>query len=162
MWLLLFGVVAVGCSKSSVTLTADEQLVYDVNLIDQYIADNSISNAIKLESGLRYSVTQMGTGATATKDNCVTFTYAVYIMPNAEALQTNTTGYKAPLKSQILGMQLALKLLPVGSKATVLIPSGLAYGTGGAKDVPRNSNLRYDLEVLALSNYNALGNYCYE
>lgn len=160
-------VLAIGCSKTSVTLTADEQLAYDVAAIDDYLATNHI-NAIKLESGIRYAVTEQGNGPLPTKDNCVTFAYTLYVVPDTEMKQENTTGYTAALKSQIIGMQIVLKLLPTGSKATILIPSALAYGPSGrpssdaASNIPRNAILRFDIQLISLKNYNALGNYCYQ
>jgi FKBP-type peptidyl-prolyl cis-trans isomerase len=162
-WFLLLVVIAVGCNETAVTLTADEQLVYDVNIIDQYLAENSV-NAVKHESGIRYVITETGTGPTPTKDNCVKYHYAVSFLYEPEAFQrSRSEAFKIPMKNQITGMQIGLKQFPVGSKGSIYIPSGLAYGPNpGVSAMPRNAILRYDIEVLSVSAYNALGDYCYE
>ncbi|HMJ71680.1 MAG TPA: FKBP-type peptidyl-prolyl cis-trans isomerase [Cyclobacteriaceae bacterium] len=158
LWFLTFVVIGAGCSKTDDTLTAAEQLVYDVNIIDEYLAENSI-NAIKLESGVRYIITEMGTGPNPTKDHCVTFNYTGYVLYTAEPFESNT-GYKTPLKANITGMQIGLKLLPVGSKGSLFIPSGLAYAGNSSATIPRNANLRFDVEVVSITDYNALAGYC--
>jgi FKBP-type peptidyl-prolyl cis-trans isomerase FklB len=56
----------------------------------------------------------------------------------------------------IFGMQVALPKLPVGSKATLYIPSGLGFGdqviNSGSASVPANSNLIYEVELLGIVN----------
>jgi FKBP-type peptidyl-prolyl cis-trans isomerase FkpA len=160
IWFFLFVVVAVGCDKSTVTLNSEEQLEYDINLIDEYLAANGITNAVKLENGMRYVMSVMGTGPTPTKDNCFTVNYTGRFLDAEEAFDSGT-GWTRPLKSPIAGWQIMLKLMPVGSKVTVWIPSQLAYGVDGYISIPPNTVLMFDLELLAISSYHAAGNYCY-
>jgi FKBP-type peptidyl-prolyl cis-trans isomerase FkpA len=165
----LFLVIAVSCSKTSpVPLTSAQQLEYDINFIDQYLADNHI-DAIKLESGVRYVIHEMGTGPAPTKDNCIRFTYSGWGLLNTTTFDdttafdsNHTNGIKSPLKGLIGGMQIGLKLMPVGTNATIYIPSGLGYGPNGSRVVLPNECLRFDVQVLQLYQYNALANYCYE
>jgi FKBP-type peptidyl-prolyl cis-trans isomerase FkpA len=164
VWSLVFGVVAIGCNKSTVPLTAEQQLEYDVNIIDGYLAENSI-DAMKLESGVRYTISELGTGPAPTKDHCVTIRYTGWVLYDTEAFDSNTTtGFKRPLKGLITGMQIGLKLMPLGSKGTLYIPSGLGYGPNPdpvtAQKIPKNAILKFDIEVAELSEYNALGGYC--
>ncbi len=160
MWFLLFVVIGAGCNKTSVTLTAEEQLAYDVNVIDEYLAENSI-NAVKLESGVRYIITEMGTGPNPTKDNCVIFnSYIGYVLYNTEPFVSNGAGYKIPLKRDLVGMQIGLKLMPVGTKGSIFIPSSFAYGGNSDEKIPRNANIRFDVEVASVTEFNSLGGYC--
>ena len=49
----------------------------------------------------------------------------------------------------IPGWDDALTQLPKGSKATILVPSSLAYGKQGSPpNIPANSPLRFDIEVV--------------
>jgi FKBP-type peptidyl-prolyl cis-trans isomerase len=162
--LLLLVVIAAACNKEpAVTITAEERLVSDVSIIDTYLAEKNI-DAVKLESGVRYKITQAGSGPTATKDNCVRYKYAVYVLYETEAFNASTTdtGVKTPLKSLVTGMQIAMKQLPAGSKAEIYLPSGLAYGPnpGPNSPVPGNSILRFEMEIVELTAYNLLGDYC--
>ena len=157
--------LAIGCSKETpVVLTADEQLAYDIAAIDEYLAKNNI-NAIKLESGVRYFLTEVGTGPLPTKDNCIALRYVVTKLNDTTRIDYNDTprGYHRPLKNLMTGVQLAVKLMPIGSKGSIYIPSGLAYGPNPDPRLGVGSNaiLRFDLDMFAISNYNALGNYCY-
>lgn len=160
IWLSLFVVVAIGCNKTSVTLTAEEQLVRDIEIIDAYLADNGIKNAISLENGMRYVMSVTGNGPTPTKDNCFIVNYTGKFLDSDEAFDSGTA-YTKPLKSPIPGWQIMLKLMPVGSKVTVWIPSELAYGPQGYLGIPRNTVLMFDIELTGVKSYNAAGNYCY-
>lgn len=160
-WFFLLGAMAVGCNKTSVTLTAEEQLAYDVNRIDEYLAENNINNAVKLENGLRYIIHEPGAGPAPTKDNCFRMIYKGIVLYETQAFDSAVApGFKTPLKKMITGMQIMVKLMPVGAKATVFIPSGLAYGTTPQQKIPANSILKFDVEVTEITNFNALGNYC--
>ena len=54
-----------------------------------------------------------------------------------------------PLNRLIRGWQLAVPKINVGGKITIYIPSGQAYGIRTrSKDIPVNSILVFDIEVL--------------
>jgi len=167
-FLLCLIFAAAACNKTTVTLTAAQILERDINTIDEYLATNNI-NAIKLESGLRYIITENSDGAVPTRDNCIRFRYAGYELYDSVAFDSNTTdGIKAPLKGLVGGMQIGLKLIPVGAKGWIYMPSAYGYGsTGRVKSdgtytVNPNACLRFEVEPLQLYVYNAEGNYCYE
>lgn len=163
MLLCLVALVA-ACSKTSTPqLTTDEQLEKDINLIDEYLAEKGI-NAIKLESGVRYVITENTDGPVATKDNCIRFLYAGYELYDTEPFDSNSTdGIKIPLKSLVAGMQIGLKLIPVGAKGMIYMPSLYGYGTSGnGTDVAPNTPIWFSVEVVELYTYNAEGNYCLE
>jgi FKBP-type peptidyl-prolyl cis-trans isomerase len=164
--LLCLILAVVACNKSAVTLTPAEQLDSDINLIDEYLAANNI-NAIRLESGIRYIITENTDGAVATKDNCIKFLYSGYELYDSVAFDyNNTTGLILPLKSLVGGMQIGMKLIPEGAKGTIYMPSIYGYGTDGSPDgaggyiVNPNACLRFDVELLHLFPYNAEANYC--
>lgn len=48
----------------------------------------------------------------------------------------------------IPGWDEGLQLLKVGEKATLLIPSELAYGTRGVGPIPPNTDLKFDVEII--------------
>ncbi|MEI9917890.1 MAG: FKBP-type peptidyl-prolyl cis-trans isomerase [Bacteroidota bacterium] len=166
--LLLFGVIAfVACQKSTVTPTVYQQFTADSLLIVNYLADNHI-NAVAHDS-VWYVISEMGTGAYPTRYNCVSVKYIGTELGAAAPFETNTdSGLKGPLKGLISGMQIGLKRFPNGTKGTLYIPSALGYGASGKTDnygayvVHPNTVLVFNIELFALSDYNVLGNYCYE
>ena len=144
----------------SVSQTEKNQLGTDTTRIDNYIATAGISNVLKDTSGLRYVITQLGTGITPSWHNKVKVTYTGYII-NENGTQgakfyVGTTEPNENNDSRIVnyirGFQIGLQLLPEGSKATLFIPSVMAFGssqvTGGLAIVPANSSLIYEIELL--------------
>jgi FKBP-type peptidyl-prolyl cis-trans isomerase len=49
----------------------------------------------------------------------------------------------------IAGWDEAFALLPVGSKAKLLIPSALAYGSATKPNIPANSILEFDVTLIS-------------
>ena len=64
----------------------------------------------------------------------------------------SSTNATFPLSALVLGWQLVLPLIPAGSKVTLYIPSGYAYGSsGGGKGViPADANLIFEVEILGI------------
>jgi FKBP-type peptidyl-prolyl cis-trans isomerase len=146
----------------TVTSTEKNQLKADTVMIDQLLANASIT-AAKDSSGLRYVVTQMGNGPTPFWWDKVKISYTGYVITNGIKGDKFYEGANEPgnasdsrVVNYIRGFQVGLQKLPKGSKATLYIPSGLAFGsqtiTGGLIAVPPNSSLIYDIELLDVFN----------
>lgn len=162
-----FAAFALSCNKpSSVIRTPAEQLEYDLGIIDEYLKNNSITPTIVDPSGVRIVVSQEGTGAKPTKDNCIRVSYVGHVLYEKTAFDSSAN-YKSPLKgwvsqgaSTIYGWQIGFKNINQGSKATFYIPSTLAYGASGSSKIPRNSILKFDVELLQIYGYNSDGDFC--
>ncbi|MCD8268870.1 MAG: FKBP-type peptidyl-prolyl cis-trans isomerase [Parabacteroides sp.] len=57
---------------------------------------------------------------------------------------SNPNGFSAP----VLGWTIALQNMVVGDRWEVWIPQQLAYGVGGWKEIPGNSTLIFEIEVV--------------
>jgi FKBP-type peptidyl-prolyl cis-trans isomerase FkpA len=66
---------------------------------------------------------------------------------NSDIFDQATTPVTFDLAALIAGWQIGFQLLPKGSKATLYIPSGLAYGKGG-NSIPGNANLFFEVELI--------------
>lgn len=168
----LFGFVIVlflafACNKDVITLTSAEQLEYDIEIIDEYLAEKGIT-ALSHESGLRYTISQTGPGPMPTANNCIRFLYTGWVLDAPEPFQVNVTdGIKVAMKNQITGFRIGMKLVPKGSKFTFYIPSGLAYGpnpTTSTREIGIGPNaiLKFDIELVEIYEYNAAAGYCYQ
>lgn len=142
------------------TSQESQKLVADTIAIDTYLTSKSI-DAVKDSSGLRYVVTQLGTGAPATSlYNKVKLNFKYKILTDdtkvvAQGEREPSSDFDSRVADYIHGMKIALFQLPTGSKATLYVPSGLAYGPSEAKDggitvVPANSNLIVEFEFVGI------------
>jgi FKBP-type peptidyl-prolyl cis-trans isomerase len=144
---------------------AAEQLVKDIDIIDKYLADKSI-DAVKVESGLRYVITQPGTGENAKSGQTVKVNYTGYLLDgqyfdSSVKSVAEEKGLFNPMRNYepyevtidqtgvIQGWHEALKYMNKGSKGTFYMPSTLAYGPQQRSAIIKeNSILVFDLEVV--------------
>lgn len=129
------------------------RLAKDVETIDAYLTANSIVAQAEPQ-GTRYVVTSLGTGETPCLESRVTVKYVgkLLVDPTRPPFDQSATGVTFPLQNLILGWQLVLPLIPLGSKITLYIPSGYAYGTSGGAGgkIPSNANLIFEMELIAI------------
>jgi FKBP-type peptidyl-prolyl cis-trans isomerase len=144
--LLLLAVVPFlyGCLDNEEPYDPFAQLEADVNAIDAYLANNAIA-AVEDIRGVRMVITKLGKGLPALETNKVKVAYSGRVLGNTTAFETGVaTG--AALGNYILGWRIALTTLPLGSKATIYVPSPLAYGNSPQGSIPANSILVFDLD----------------
>lgn len=142
-----------------VTEVMKQKLASDTVAIDQYLTQNSI-DAIRDKSGLRYVITQLGTGDKPGLYSKVKINYSGKLLSSGAVFFDGKGEPSDVFDSRVINyfnaFQVALPLLPVGSKATLYIPSGLGFGdqalSGGGVSVPANSNLIYEVELVGIVN----------
>ena len=106
-------------------------------------------------SGLKYTDTVVGTGATPQRGQTVTVHYTG-TLENGKKFDSSYD-HGAPAEFQIgvgrviKGWDEALMTMKVGGKRHLVIPSNLGYGpTGRLPDIPGNSTLIFDVELLGV------------
>lgn len=123
--------------------------------------DDFISNfldcneeAVKTDSGLVYYEMTEGTGAQPDISNTVevhyhgTLTDGTVFDSSVDRGQT----ISFPLGGVIKGWQEGLKMMKEGGKATLVIPSDLAYGDAGSGDtIPPGATLKFEVELFKVS-----------
>lgn len=134
--------------------------------------DKQRESAIALPSGLKYVITEKGSGDKLSETSKALTHYAVYFedgkllqtssLEIAEALdavnerQKSAGGYEpitaelGPDARMIPGFKEGLQQLQVGDKATLFIPYHLAYGEAGGNGIPPRANIIFEVEVLEL------------
>ena len=128
------------------------QLAADIQKIDAYLESNGIT-AEKHPSGVRYVITQAGTGDNLPcLESVFSATYAGRLMSDNTIFDSTTKPAAFILSSVIPGWQVAFLGLNKGAKASIYIPSGLAYGPNGrysqTSTIPPNSNLIFEVELI--------------
>ncbi len=126
-------------------------------LIQQYVKDNNIT-AKPNGSGIYYIEKVKGKGPKATAGKKVKVHYTGKLL-NGKVFDSSvdkkpSTPYEFVLgQGQVIpGWDEAILMMSAGGKATVIIPSKLAYGERGAgNDIPPFSPLVFDLELINIS-----------
>lgn len=163
VWICLL-LIGAACDKQQDLLTVEEQLALDVSIIDQYLSDNGIT-AIQHPSGLRYEILAAGQGDKAKTSQCVRVNYEAWVL-GEEVPFDSRSEFGTPLSTRILGWQIGLKEIAKGGLIVLYIPSKLGYGPYDTKvtdsyTLPRNSVLKFEVELVNLTEYNSAGQYCY-
>lgn len=102
------------------------------------------------ESSVYYHIIKQGAGKPIKVTDTVTVFYKGSLLSDGSIFdQTKEKPATFPLNRLIKGWQLAVPKINVGGSIKVIIPSGLAYGIRSrSKDIPANSVLVFDIEVL--------------
>jgi FKBP-type peptidyl-prolyl cis-trans isomerase len=121
---------------------------------DAFLAENKKKEGVvTLPSGLQYKILKAGEGKKPTGADTVECQYRGTLIEGAEFDSSYRTGQPVSFKvtGVIPGWTEALKLMPVGSKWQLFIPSQLAYGERGAsRDIGPNATLIFEVELLAI------------
>jgi FKBP-type peptidyl-prolyl cis-trans isomerase FkpA len=149
--LLFFAAVLVGVSGF-----AQSQKVADNNLINEYVAKNHL-NGKKTSSGLYYVITKKGTGEKAKFGKKVSMNYLgkfldgkkfdANVDDNFNA--THPFAFTLGTGQVIRGWDEGVQLLNVGDRATLILPSDIAYGARGVGPIPPNTVLVFDVELVS-------------
>ncbi len=134
--------------KPSVSKTDLKQT--DEEKIDRHLKAKGIA-ASKTLSGLRYVINKEGEGPRVPVDSTVSVHYHGTLLDGTVFDSSIERGGEAPqfkLASLIPGWQEGIRLLNKGSKATLYIPSKLAYGDHELPKIKANSVLKFDVELV--------------
>ena len=120
---------------------------------DEFLAGKkNEEGVIALESGLLYKVITQGNGKSPTPQDMVQVNYRGMTVDGNEFDSSYKRDKPASFKVNrvIKGWQEALPLMKEGDKWELYIPSELAYGPRGQRDIPSNSALIFEIELLSV------------
>lgn len=104
---------------------------------------------IRTNSGLRYKIYDEGIGLRPESGQRVVMEYTINLIRGKIVYDSKKDGLKTFIigsGDEPTGLQEAVKLMKVGSRAKLILPSYLAYGLiGDEKSIPPNATLFYDL-----------------
>lgn len=116
-----------------------------------FLAENAKKEGVIVtESGLQYEVITAAEGDKPLAADTVTVNYRGTLINGTEFDSSYSRGKPATfaLNRVIKGWTEGLQYMSVGSKFKFYIPSNLAYGERTAGDIPANSTLIFDVELL--------------
>ena len=106
------------------------------------------------ESGIKYKISKKGTGPNAKPNDLLSVHYSLKLTDGSEIDSSFNRGepieFTCGVGQVIKGWDEAMQLLNKGSKATLVIPSELGYGSTGAGNgvIPPNAMLIFDVELV--------------
>ncbi|MEA3451921.1 MAG: FKBP-type peptidyl-prolyl cis-trans isomerase [Bacteroidota bacterium] len=149
-----YHVLAILVAIISISLTScknDEKREIDDR--NTYLETNNIDVA-PTASGLYYVETLAGTGVQAKAGDEVKVHYKGMFLDGT--VFDSSIAKEEPLRFQlgvgdvIKGWDEGIALMNVGGKATLVVPSDLAYGSGGFSIIPPYSTLVFEVELLEI------------
>ncbi|MDB5271205.1 MAG: Peptidyl-prolyl cis-trans isomerase [Hymenobacter sp.] len=133
----------------------------DQETIIKYLADNNITTAQKQPSGLYFlPVRTNPTGTKVTVGSAVAVLFTGHLLDAAGTVFDASSMRTNPLLSFVLGagqtppgFEEGISLMHVGDKAELLLPSALAFGPASGKNLPANSVVRFEVEIIDVPVY---------
>lgn len=133
---------------------ATNQADYEDEVITNYLAEKNIT-ATKDENGIYYQIITPGTGTAITSpSNSVKVAYTGKLLTTGFVFDQATKESPATLtlSNTIDGWRLALPVIKAGGKINLYIPSRYAYGANALKNIPSNSILEFEIELIEVKN----------
>jgi len=134
---------------------SEEELIANKQASLAYLETNkTVDGVITMASGLQYKVLQAGPGAVHPKlTDQVTVHYEGLLVDGTVFDSSVKRGEPITfgLERVIAGWKEGLPLMVVGDKTRFFIPPSLAYGEQWAGDIPPNSALIFDVELLEIN-----------
>ena len=129
------------------------QLKKDDAVLQEYIKKNNLKTVQKTPSGVYYQVLKPGTGPKPTPGQTVSVNYNGTLLSgklfDSSDKQGKPIDFPIGQGAVIPGWDEGISLLSKGTKAILLIPSPLAYGTtGSGAAIPANAPLRFEVELV--------------
>ncbi|MCP5207746.1 MAG: FKBP-type peptidyl-prolyl cis-trans isomerase [Hahellaceae bacterium] len=116
-----------------------------------FLAENKGKDGVKTTaSGLQYRIIKAGTGVKPSASDTVKVHYEGSLINGTVFDSSIKRGEPVsfPVGGVIKGWTEALQIMPEGSKWQLFIPSDLAYGPGGNRNIGPNEVLLFDVELL--------------
>ena len=122
---------------------------------ETFLAENAARPGVEVtDSGLQFEVVEPGTGESPSAEDSVQVNYKGSLIDGTVFDSSYQRGQPAtfPLAGVIPGFREGIEKMKVGGKYKLYIPPALGYGERGAgKDVPPNSTLVFEIELLAVN-----------
>ncbi len=148
LFLLLISLVVISSCEKESDCSTENQAQLDKEIIQKYIADNSLEDVIEDESGIFYKITKEGNGYHPGPSSTVTVKYKGYKTDGKVFDETGNDPATFVLSNLIEGWKIGIPKLKPDGKGLFLIPSALAYGCSGQGDILPNTVLIFEIELV--------------
>jgi FKBP-type peptidyl-prolyl cis-trans isomerase FkpA len=146
--LVFFCMTFMACQKEALQHEAD------IQMIRQYLIDSSITAVENTAANFFYNLScDSSETISPVRDSKlkIKIKYKAYLLDGTLLHDSNGVEETIEMDKAIFGWQLALELMHLNDTMLLLLPSRLAYGETGTVDVPPNSVMRFDIELIDIS-----------
>lgn len=143
----LFALIILGMLFSCKTYSDDEMDQFDKE-IQSYITKKDLKLE-KSESGLYYDILEQGNGRKIQFKDQISFTYKGTLL-SGQAFDYAKEPVTFGVEQLIGAWKETVLMLNEGGKAYIICPPSLGYGTHDLDDIPQNSILIFELEVVEI------------
>jgi len=148
------GLIFFSACKKKTFYEYDKWLKHDDAIIDQYLADSGITNVIKSTSGLRIVIHKQGFGSFPVQGQTVRINYEGRLLDGTifDSSYDSQTAYQFTIGYGyvISGMDEGIQYIQERGIATIYVPSPLGYQGREYGNIPANSILVFDMELLSI------------
>ena len=118
---------------------------------EAYLAENAkAEGVVTLPSGLQYKVLATGSGPSPVATDTVRVNYIGRFINGDTFDESGETPAEFKVGGVIDGWTEALMRMKVGDKWQLVLPAKLAYGENGRDEIPPNSTLVFEVELVAI------------
>ncbi len=140
-WLMLILVALVACD----TEDAEDRAEKDRKKIIDYLHENEL-DYYEHESGVFIVMDNPGSGSHPEEGDRVRMSYTGYLLDGEIFDTAYNTDISLP--NTVRGFRKGVMEFKRGGSGTILIPSGLGYGSSTTGSIPRNAVLIFDVEII--------------
>ena len=115
-------------------------------MLKEYLKTSKI-NVKPTASGLYYVEKKKGTGVHVQMGDSATVNYSLFTL-DGQMLQSNTFTFLVDPQGMIPGFVEGVAMMNKGGKATLVLPSSIAYGAYGSDAIPPYTPLVFEVEVV--------------
>ncbi|MGV6861547.1 MAG: FKBP-type peptidyl-prolyl cis-trans isomerase [Putridiphycobacter sp.] len=142
-FILIVALIFLGCKKNS----AEEIAAAQHTQIENYVSKKNLTGQFT-ESGLWYTIDVEGTGVKPDASSTVKVKYSGYLLDQTPFDQSEVGGSTFSLTSVIVGWQEGVPKFKEGGEGLLIIPSELGYGSNAVGNIPPNSVLIFEVELI--------------
>ncbi|WP_448520488.1 FKBP-type peptidyl-prolyl cis-trans isomerase [Rhodoflexus sp.] len=159
-FILFLGLVAIlGACRNRDSVSVEVLREREDRIINDWLAENNITNFQRTPSGLVYIPTTEGVGAKMRVNDSVTVHYTGNLLYgrifDSSRFSNRPFGVRIGRTQVIAGWTEGLQLMRLGERGILIIPSSLGYGSQSQTDprtgqvtIPPNAILQFDIEIL--------------
>lgn len=142
--LVSIAVVFAGCKRE------DQKDIDEALIVEHINANPDLAGAVVTGSGLHYLITDSGSVDHPGISNNVVVYYTGTLLDGTQfdAVNSPAAPLELALGNTILGWQEGIPQFGRGGRGVLLIPSHLGYGATANGSIPKNSVLKFEIELV--------------